>query len=271
MGEQLESSDYVNLRRRVDELEVRAEEKTRPWYKQFSTWVSVAALLLSIVTGILSLRFQSTTDIRAKKTELREIVMGLLDLNAEAQKTLKDGGARDYGDLSQKAFVLLQEAQFSLEQLPPRDVLPSELVVLGMASLQNGEQSRGLEYLQTAIGISRTSRDKIGIRSTIAAFYMSPGTEQNIAEADRLYKEAVGCQTPAVNCPEPKDYFELGAIAQAYMMWGMGEERNGSMSDGKAKLAYAQALCAKVPPGYPSPCLMLGSDPSQFDQISPMR
>ncbi len=274
MGEQLESSDYVNLRRRVDELEVRAAEKTRPWYKQISTLVSVVAVFLSIITGIFSWRFQSTTDIRAKKTELREIVIKLIDLNGAAAKILRDQKVSDpiqYGTLSQEAIILLQEAQNTLEQLPPRDLLPSELVVMAMASLQNGEQSRGFAYLKTAIRVSKTPRDKIVTESMLAASYMIPGIEQNMDEANRLFTEAVGCRTPAVNCQEPKDYSELAAIAQAYSMWGAGEAENGFASDGKVKLDYAQVLCAKIPAGIPGTCSMLGSDSSQFGQLSPMR
>lgn len=241
----MDERDYNILRGRLDALDLLIAEKRPPWYRQASTLVSLLALVLSLITSYFSFRFQNATDIRAKKQQLRDTIVSLIDLNAEGAKMMSDPvlpvAERSWrmAALADKAGLLIGEAQNTLDQLPSREITPAEFGILAMASIENGDPPRGIRYLNKAITASRTFTDQQTSRRNLASFYMRPGPYDNFTEAEKLFKQAV-------DEANPNDSIAVSELAVTYAAWGSAETERGSAADGKTKFDLGRGLCNQI-------------------------
>lgn len=163
---------------RVDSLELASKEKQKPWYRQPSVILSVAALILSVVTTVY---IQATTNqetIRAKKEELRKLVIALVELHQEARKSLTspmDGGGQL---LTAKQGVYLQAADRLVQQLP-RDVSSYEYLILANEHGSSGDSDKAEKYFSEAAIIGTTPLDRAQSLRMLAVAHFSPGPRQN--------------------------------------------------------------------------------------------
>src|ERR1700686_4567719 len=76
-------SDLKLLRDRVDQLQLDAHEKDRPWYRHVSTVLSVLALLVSLITFVLGQHFEKK---RAEQDQLTGVITKLIDERKEEDR-----------------------------------------------------------------------------------------------------------------------------------------------------------------------------------------
>lgn len=85
------------VRDQVDELQIKAAEKRKPWYRQTPSATSLLALLLSVATFAYTNIKDRRQDVQKKQDSLRGIVSELMELSSEQQARL---GSADSQKLS---------------------------------------------------------------------------------------------------------------------------------------------------------------------------
>jgi len=128
------NSEIRLLRDQVDILQISAAEKTKPWYKQLSTLVSIAAFLISTIGGGISYLAQQNRnrqlDRADKLATLRQLTIDIV----EVQRQLYD---LDYSKdlikannfnilLNNKREIMVSRATELIDEIP--DLAPSEIL-----------------------------------------------------------------------------------------------------------------------------------------------
>jgi tetratricopeptide (TPR) repeat protein len=231
------------VRNRVDALQIAADEKKKPWYRQTPSLISVLALLASIATAIYSGVQGKHQDVRQKQDSLRAIVSGLIDLAAEYQSKLGSEPAKQLS-INEREFIsgmmntkrmLLDEAADNLVRQVPDDVSSSEYHFLADGKLTNGGASKAEEYYKKAVTVSQEPLVKMIALRKLAGFYAQRGPFHSISEARKRFQEAVDL-IPG----EPRDDATAYAVGFTWDMWGAAEFMNEFPEEGRQKMAKAR-------------------------------
>jgi hypothetical protein len=67
-------ADLFTMKKEIDALQIQLAKKDAPWYKQVAVLVSVAALLLSLVTTYYSQRNAADQAMQVKRNDLRQVI-----------------------------------------------------------------------------------------------------------------------------------------------------------------------------------------------------
>ncbi len=231
------------LRDQVDELQVKAAEKRKPWYKQSPSLTSLLALLLSISTAIYSGVQGHKQDVQKKQESLRGIVSALLELNNEQQAKLnspesqnRSAQEREFiGGMLNSKRMILAEAADNLVRAIPGDVSSSEYNLLANDKLANGGSEKAEEYLKKAVAVSEDPLTKMIALRNLGMFYAQRGPFQSMNNSRKEFQEAIDLfpQTP-------RDDATAYTIGFTWEMWGVAELSNNFPEQGREKMANAR-------------------------------
>lgn len=231
------------LRDQVDELQVKAAEKKKPWYKQSPSLTSLLALVLSISTAIYSGVQGHRQDVQKKQESLRGIVSALLELSNEQQAKLNSPEAQSrsaqerefIGGMLNNKRMILAEAADNLVRAIPDDVSSSEYNMLANDKLANGGSATAEEYLKKAVEVSQESLAKMIALRNLGMFYAQRGPFQSMNAARKQFQDAIDLfpQTP-------RDDATAYTIGFTWEMWGFAELSNNFPEQGREKMANAK-------------------------------
>lgn len=231
------------VRDQVDELQIKAAEKKKPWYKQSPSLTSLLALLLSIITAIYSGVQGHRQDVQKKQESLRGIISSLMDLSNEQQSRLGSVESqklspqeREFisGMLNSKRMILAEAADNLVRDIPDA-VSSSEYNILANDKLSNGGAARAEEYLKKAVSVSQDPLAKMIALRNLAYFYSQRGPFQSMNETRRNFQAAVDQVSG-----EPRDDATAYTVGFTWEMWGMAELTNNFPTEAQRKIENAR-------------------------------
>lgn len=230
------------VRDQVDELQIQAQEKRKPWYRQTPSLPSLLALLLSIATAFYSAYERQKQDVHGKKEELRRLITGLVDLNMEGQAktSTKEAAAisqaeRDMitGALNRKRMVYLEDADNIVRQIPKHvsssayDILATEMSMTA--------NPQAVVYFEQAIRASKELFTKIVAVRNFGSFYALRSPFHDMEKARERFKQAVALM------PDPRDEGSLYTLGFTWELWGTAEAMNRFPAEAREKYEKARA------------------------------
>lgn len=225
------------IRDQVDELQIKAAEKKKPWYKQSPSSTSLLALLLSISTAIYSGIEGHKQDVQKKQESLRGIISSILDLRTQLQQSqnLPEAEREFSGGMLESKRSILAEAGDNLVRDIPNDISSSEYNILATDKQFNGNAAKAEEYLKRAVAVSQEALRKMTALRNLAGFYAQPGPFQDMNKARKRFQEAV-----EQIAGEPRDDATAYALGFTWEMSGMAEYTNHFPQAGREKIEKAR-------------------------------
>ncbi len=236
------------LRREVDGLQAAAAERSTPWYRKFSTVLSVTALLFSFGTTFVSYQRTKVQDIENKRQELRTLLQRLAALPKEGMEMTKrytsDPATINLigGYISQETNLLAHHAVEVVKALPEGSVSAGEYYAIGL-SLQNSfDLNTSGTFLENAVTRSTDFWTEIAALRTIAATRFAQGH----AEKGRVeYQRALDIFS---KYPGYDLFTKASTNVLTEINWAFSEASNGSLPQGNQHIANAYAVVLSLPP-----------------------
>ncbi|HUJ39554.1 MAG TPA: hypothetical protein VLW54_03330 [Candidatus Acidoferrales bacterium] len=233
-------ADIQLLRDQVDELQIAAAEKRKPWHKQPSILISVIALLISTSSGIAGYIVQLQKDDVREKAEklanLQQLTIDIVDTGKQmADLDQKDTAKVAYltGLLNAKREIMVSQASELARQFGYK--VPAEILYeVGTQQQADGRTKEAEALYSATLSQNPTEMTQIAARRSLATLYMNPP-----ATLDDLRKGREQFQTVIDLVNKRKDdagKFERGFT---YEVWGGMEFINDQLEPGKQ--AYARA------------------------------
>jgi hypothetical protein len=204
------------------------------------------AFIGAILTAILAWFLNRGANIAAKKEELRNAIMSILDLRMEnfyKVPSIEDPILREATSLNinTKRVMLLQVAEMIVEQIP-RHISPAEYATLAYEIWLESDFDTASKYYQriiTASGGGAIARSA-GLRAA-ASYYFAHTPHRNPDTSRKLYQKAINILRKS------SDEYSLYSIGLTYEWWGLTARSQGLMmgdsgllSEGNEKVALAR-------------------------------
>lgn len=184
MGEAFseELKELSSLRQRVDLLAEEARSANLPWYKNTATLISVAALVFSLGTTVVSGWHTTEQDTHNLRTELRGLLQRLAALpkeSAEIYEKYKNDPVllnNLSGMLNEENVILSRQADELLKRLPKDQVSATDYIAVSGALANSRMFDTALVDLKRALAVaSPVLDDEVGALRTLAALEMNLG------------------------------------------------------------------------------------------------
>jgi hypothetical protein len=216
------------MKREIDELQIASAVRSKPWYKNASTMISVTALLFSFSTTYVSYSRAAAQDVHSTRQELRSLLQRLAALPKEnveiAKKYADDPAAMNMvsGFINQENSLLARQAAELARRLPENTVSGAEYYSVAMA-LQNAyDLAAASEFLGYAISATTD------FNTEIAALRMSANLQfiQGHPEAGRVeYQRALGIFS---KYPGYDPFTRVSTNVWTELGWAIAEATSGS-------------------------------------------
>jgi hypothetical protein len=240
-----ESEDrFEVLRRRVDELELKAAETKKPWYRNPATALSGLALVLSLTTTIYTNLEGNQETIRSKKEELRKVVISLIELRESYVKAPLSPLNPQNQLLGAKQQVYLESADRLIVQIPTQ-VSSSEYTIIANEHMSIGDFTKGEFYFVRAAGAAPSPALKSQALRILALGFFQAGPTRNVDKG----RQRIAEELDALNADSSPVATHLKAMT--YEMWAIMEALNGFQVDSKQKLDRAKKYYSDLPAEYP--------------------
>ncbi len=238
------------VRDQVDELQVRAAEPRRRWYRQTPSLPSLLALLLSIATAVYSSYERRQQDVHGKKEELRRLTSSLIDLRIDYQNKVGSAefatlapATREFlsGMINRKRMIYMEDADNLVRQISTH--VPSATYDFLSGEKAADGSAKAVDYLQKAVEVSQEKFSRVIAVRNLGILYSQRGPFYNLAKARQQFAEAVSLTGETTD-----DEALLYNLGYTWEMWGMAEAGNGFPEAAQEKLSKARALYEKLSP-----------------------
>jgi hypothetical protein len=235
------------LKREVDALQVTLAHQTRPWYKDGSVLVSVLALLFSFGTTVVSYNKSQQDDVRARKAELRELILQL----GRAPREIFEMERRFPNDpaligsfrgfVNQESGIVAQQASQVIWSIPDavsgdeHQAVASSLDAAGFAEQAAAHLRAAADRASDLYGLVVASRGLADIT------YRARGE----AEGRAAFEAAIAA-TNSGRFQPPFEDFTVYHDALTHYRWAQLEGGNAKCDDFKLHLDAAAALERKL-------------------------
>jgi hypothetical protein len=169
----------VTMKKEIDSLQIAMGESNRPWYRQASTIIAVAALLFSLGTTYYSNRQTRLQNIHNAKVELRGLIKDIESAslaNMDIQNKYKDNpgaGVLASSLLRTRQIVLVSQAVDIIDSIPD-EVTSTEYYAVASA-LSTISPERVLSYYERGRAKADTADSYLAISRSMALYYFSIG------------------------------------------------------------------------------------------------
>jgi tetratricopeptide (TPR) repeat protein len=225
----------TTMKKEIDALQIELGESNRPWYKQASTVIAVAALLFSFGTTYYSNRQARLQNIHNAKAELRGLIQQIESASlafVEIQNKYKDnpqalGLANSLARTRQ--IVLITQAADIVDSIPA-EITAQEYFAVASALNTIAGTERVLPYYQRGLAKADNIDSYTAITRSIGGFHFSTGNYElgrsaftqaltasdrfHLSEYYRRYYNAfthiswAGAELSAKHCPEARKQHE---------------------------------------------------------------
>ena len=177
----------------IDALQIAAQKVIRPWYRDVSVLVSLAAFLVSSLTTAFSYYIANQQQVQNNKAELRNLLQRITALNSEYDQLISGREKSEYSGSRADAILtelilLANQADELMERIPRGFLSTIEYYSVANAFVKNLNPERAEEMFLKAIEASQTPREKALALRGYANFLMSNGLPERArtAYADAL-------------------------------------------------------------------------------------
>jgi hypothetical protein len=245
MSEELVTqSDLKLIRDQVDQLQIHAAEAQKPWYRQSSNVVSLAAVVFSIVSFLISQQQSNAQELRAKHEELRRLLIELISFQESLSANIAaitDPIQREEagGALNSKKLIYLQSAESMADELSSH-VSSAEYSTLGRQEMTQSDFRKAERYFLMAPNAANDLISKAMATRDIGEFYFQMSPLRDIEKGRKYFSDAADITKTAT------DDYSLYCTGYTYDMWGSFEKLSGFQIDGDQKLALAREYYKKI-------------------------
>ncbi|MBD6619928.1 hypothetical protein FNW02_30025 [Komarekiella sp. 'clone 1'] len=227
----------------------KSTESQKPWY-EVSNILSLGALIVAILAAVSSQRSATAEEIRAKKEELRQIIVQLLEFQENFNSTIihmQDEQARMYAGiiLNNKKLIYLEAAELVAKQIP-NHVSSPEYVILAAENYYDSDFVQARSYYKKAVKAAKRSSiimQAYALRELASNYFVS-GTLQDVEQARKHFREAIDALKNEV------DPYSIYCQGITYRSWAYSEIYWGDKLQAASTLENAKALFFNLPTGY---------------------
>jgi len=251
-SEQLDIERQVSLLRdEVTALQLQAAEKKRPWYKERSTLVALASLLVSL-SGIAERYWVRAEEATEKQLQsVRDIMVSAAELQVEWSQVRMEG-LTNYNRgvaMNTKRQLLLQSARALLKSARVHYRTSANVhLALGyemMSDGRYGDAETDFRYAITAATRDNDSMTQVLCKRTLGQLYGVRGTGLGSAatlqqRSRELFNEA------ATLLSNRTDDFGLKTLSETYLLQAQIEVAYGDVEFGKKQAVDAKQYIAKI-------------------------
>jgi tetratricopeptide (TPR) repeat protein len=173
--------EITHLRNKMDSIAEENQAAKKPWFKNISTFISVAAFLFSFGTTIVSYKRANDQDIHNLRSELRGILQRLTALqkeNAEmTQKFSSDPNtvALLSGEIKQENTLLSKQSNEIIKRLPQDQVSAIDYLSVAQALFASRDFNDAIADSKNALAIASTLDDEVDALRSLAIFETRTG------------------------------------------------------------------------------------------------
>jgi len=235
------------MKREIDALQITMMGSSKPWYRNISTLLSVAALLFSFGTTFVSYHRAAVQDIQSSRQELRSLLQRLAALPKEnvdiSRKYVDDPGSMNLvsGFINQENSLLARQAAEIAKKLPRDLVSGTEFYAIAIALQNSYDLSGASEFLNYS---AQTAKD---FNTEIAALRSTANLEfvQGRPEAGRIeYQTALNIFS---KYPGYDPFTKASTNVWTELAWAYSEAGVGSRPFADQHVQNAKALVQGLP------------------------
>jgi hypothetical protein len=236
------------LRDQVDALQVLNSEKKRPWYKNPSTLISIAALTVSTLLGINSLFQKSADELNAKRAQLRDLMSRLLDLEHDyytRDLLLPDKSLQEDAEFAiSKKRDLYLESIAQLEREIGTPLTFREYVVLAGQSTTAQDPAGAEGYYEKARKYAGSRSDRLLGYQYSGNFYFGAGALADPEKGRQFYRDALKV---AAEAQGEQSHYDASLV---YAAWGESAHSRRLFAEAYEKMSLAVDEVAAISPGH---------------------
>lgn len=238
-------ADLKLVRDQVDQLQVIVTEPRRPWYLEPSNLWSFLAVVVSMISFIITTNQGDQKELREKREEFRGVLDKLVSLSEEVSKRRRTGeGLATLGFVDDSVRLYRSSADQLARELGDR-VLHAEHMIIGEVFLKDSQESmRATRYFSLALRTAQNPIEKSRALSGLALVQGFPPFRR-VNEMRRYYADALA----AVNGKRDDLRFEAG---QVLIDWALIEKRLQNMDAFWSKVDLARRSFLEMSPGDPN-------------------
>jgi tetratricopeptide (TPR) repeat protein len=244
--------EITHLRNRVDSAEEAAKAAKKPWYRNISTVISIAAFAFSFGTTIVSYYRTKEQDVHSLRAELRGIEQRLMALPKESveafTKYRSDPDALRVlsGFLNQENLILSQQANDALKRLPKDQITATDYRAVAVALVNSRNFELAMVNFRNALTVANALDDEVDTLRAMSELQMTMG---NIADARTTFQRALEIFT---KYPGYDDLTRKSTTIITEMSWAASERNAGNPEFAEAHLKRAEQTAMALPPGVQS-------------------
>jgi tetratricopeptide (TPR) repeat protein len=240
--------EITHLRNKVDSIAEENQAANKPWFKNISTGISVAALLFSFGTTIISYKRANDQDIHSLKSELRGILQRLAALPKENieiyQKYASEPSsiATISGYLNQENLLLSKQANEIIKRLPKTQVSSIDYMAVATALAQSREYAAAILNFNSALTVASTLDDETATLRVLATLEMQNG---KTGDARLHFQQALDLFKKKYESYDDFTKNSVNFLTELY--WASAEAWVRNMEAATQHLNSAEQLLKKLP------------------------
>jgi tetratricopeptide (TPR) repeat protein len=244
--------EFELVRTRVDNLEVKAAEAKKPWYRQLPLWISILSLLVSSgfsgYTAYEQRKEHQAEELKKRLESLRATLLQIADIRNEflAAAVAEPNQVQliqRSSQLNAKKQILIENADALISGIET-EVSPALFIELAYEESTDGEYADAKQHYEQGLrGKGLDTISSLAILRSLGEIYMQPGTTFHDNEKGREeYRQALKL------LQNNEDDSTLSGRTMVWSYWAYSEFVNGSAADGQRYLDEARTTALKINP-----------------------
>lgn len=212
--------------------------------------ISALALIVAIVSFVLTYRFTQIESVRIKREQLRSVISALLDVRKDLRIALETGERPHYDLYFERRQIQFEAAEDIIRQIPS-NVTWAEYNTLAKEAILDESFERGFEYLKLSQSSATGVRAKVYSLSGLGDAYFMESPMRDYEKGRKAFREAV-----AILEATRESYFNH-VISGTYETWGEAEFEAGFRREALDLLSRAEKYARELSPDEPTRPLRL--------------
>jgi len=220
------------------------------WYKDAATVIALIALLVSVVSWLISLFHTQSQDRQTAHQDLRVVLQRLLEVarenNDRMEKYANDQAKMIFANAlaSQEMNVLAAQGAKSARMLGPKWVASAEYLTIARAQAEAGDfESQGF-FIEQAVQTAKTENAKMAALRDSANFLFARG---RIAEGRDRYEQQISLLRGISNYPST---MIVSTGVEIRLAWAQVEaESSDDLTAAQAQVQAAVEIIQSLPAG----------------------
>lgn len=221
-----------------------------PEYFTASNVISALALIVAVVSSVLTYRVTQIEGVRLKREQLRSVIGVLLDVRKDLRIALETGERPHYDLYFERRQIQFEAAEDIIRQIPS-NVTWAEYNTLAKEAIFDESFERGFEYLQLSQASASGVRAKVYSLSGLGGAYFMESPMRNYEKGREAFREAI-----AVLEATRESYFNH-VISGTYETWAEAEFEAGFRREALDLLSRAEKYARELSPDDPTRPLRL--------------